>query len=522
MMRLALFLGPVAVIFAAAATCFGSAAFSAGTGPSPSPSPSPSPYAEPSPRPAPDFDVPEPSYTPAPTPTPVPTPAHTGPLKEGDWVQVSGTGSCLNVRMQPSLAAPYPEGDPATAILNCLPDGFIAQLSFGGIGGGVAMPVSADGHWWWYLLGQGWAAEEWLTFHHEGGIPYPMRPELATAGLIAYIGSDQNVWVMNADGSGQRMIAARSSENEYLGPLQWSPPGNLLSFTVRGYEKPGGVAVSTRIIDTAGAVMADLPGLVEAVWSPDATRLSAIRYETDGGMGGYTGPLVVFDLRNGVETPVATSNYQLTAAAWSPDGRQLAYTCLSFVSQESQPDGTTKETRVECGGDGVRVVSADGSEGRVLLPYTADGPQYYSNPSWSPDGRTISLSTSPTGTTCRGYALVDVASGGAGTCVALPPWGGAGGGCGGSSETGATDWSPDGRYLAYHSMYGAGTNGVYLYDMAAGTSRVIPNSNPSSMSFSADGAHLVFGGSRYVWVADADGSGLAVLVAGSGPAWQPR
>jgi hypothetical protein len=71
-------------------------------------------------------------------------------------------------------------------------------------------------------------------------------------------------------------------------------------------------------------------------------------------------------------------------------------------------------------------------------------------------------------------------------------------------------------------MFGAGTNGVYLRDMATGATSVIPSNQPSSISFSRDGAHLAFANAGYIWVVDLDGTGLAVLGAGYSPAWQPR
>ena len=526
MTRLALLLARMAVIFAVAAICLGSASLSADneTSPTPSPSPeaSPSPSPEPTPEPTPDFSVPAPVVTPEPTPSPPPAPVHAGPLKEGDWVQVTGTDSCLNVRMQPSLAPAYPDGDPSTAVMNCLPDGFIARLGYGVTLGGQQMPVNTGGHWWWYLVGQGWAAEDWLAFHHEGGMPYPVRSELAGGGLIAYIGADQNLWVVNADGSGPRVIATRGNEQQSFSQPQWSPLGNLLAFTVHSYD-PAAPQALTRVVDPNGGVVAEYDRIVEAVWSPDGTKLSAIGYENSGDMGGYKGAPVVLDLATGVVTRIGPSGSYTGAAAWSPDGTQLAYTCVSWTSSEQQSDGTIKETRVDCGGDGVRLVTPDGVHARVLVPFDNGSAEYYSSPSWSPDGQTIALSTSAsTDGGCRGYRTVSAASGALGGCIALPPWGGFGGGCGGSSETGATDWSPDGRYLAYHSMFGAGTNGVYLRDMATGATRVIPSNQPSSISFSNDGAHLAFANAGYIWVVDPDGTGLAVLGAGYSPAWQPR
>ena len=226
--------------------------------PAPSPSSSSSP-SEPSPSPSPavDYELPLPSQTPGPTPAP-----HTGPLKAGDWVQVTGAETCLNVRTQPGVASPYPDADPSTAILNCLPDGFVGRISTEPWMK-ESMPVQADGHWWWSLVGQGWVAEDWLAFHHEGDAPYPQRPELAGLGLIAYIGTDSNVWVMRADGSGPRLLHSRSGE-ESFGQISWSPDGTRLLISVSRPAADPVAASLTRLIDALGVTQAEYPGLTSA------------------------------------------------------------------------------------------------------------------------------------------------------------------------------------------------------------------------------------------------------------------
>jgi len=131
----------------------------------PSPSPSPSPSAEPSPSPLPSpTPVLEEKGPPAQkddfAPPTSPNPDYQGSLKPGDWVQVTGTGDCLNVRLFPG-SPPPPPPDAALPpdfqtpdnVINCLPDGFVGRLAQWDQ---QQMPVSADGHWWWNITGVGW------------------------------------------------------------------------------------------------------------------------------------------------------------------------------------------------------------------------------------------------------------------------------------------------------------------------------------------------------------------------------
>src|SRR3990172_7943822 len=234
----------------------------------PSPSPSPSPSAEPSPSPLPSpTPVLEEKGPPvqkddllgSPAPSPSPNPDYHGSLKPGDWVQVTGTGDCLNVRLFPG-SPPPPPPDAALPpdfqtpdnVINCLPDGFVGRLRQGDQ---QQMPVSADGHWWWNIAGVGWVAEDWLAFHHEGGLPWPQRPELAGAGLIAFMRNDGAIWLMNADGSGQRQLVPGGPDKGGLMYLEWAPTGDRLSVTRQAWTEGGGVT-STQVYDLAGILVA--------------------------------------------------------------------------------------------------------------------------------------------------------------------------------------------------------------------------------------------------------------------------
>jgi len=495
--------------------------------PSPEASPSGSPAPPPSPEPSPD-PTPEP-LPPAPSPgpldskpeTPPPAtidPAYPGSLRPGDWVQITGTGSCLNMRYEPRLPVPAPDGTVQDNVMNCLPDGFIGRLDGFNYWDKASIPVSADGRWWWHIVGQGWAAEDWLAPHHQGGIPWPERPDLADAGLIAYMATDSSIWLMNADGSDQRSIVGSPGQSGYIQSLRWSPRGDRLSYSLRRWDTTT-TTTTTLGVDLTGAVLAEYPGLAEALWSPGGGRLSAIRVDREGEMGGYYGTPVVLDIETRVEVAVGSLTSFYTAPAWSPDGSSVAFVCIS--NYIGQPDGSMViDPERSCGGDGLRIAAADGSGSRVVLPMDPTAGFYFGNPSWSPSGRTIAMWSQQEGAGCRGYTLVDVATGSTAGCAPLPPIARfIGGRCGGGSEMGASAWASDGRLV--FSTQGAGQSGVFVHNPATGARTVIPNMNAGPASLSSGGENITFGGGGHIWVAGLDGSNPTLLAEGHSPAWQP-
>ena len=505
-----------------------------GGGPSqadtPTPSAEPSASASPSPSPSPQATTepltPFPSL-PAPLPPAVPAgpakatldPAYPGSLRPGDWVQVTGTDSCLNVRSDPRLPAPQPDGQTYDNVLNCLPDGFVGWLDSTVWGDKTSLPVNAEGRWWWRITGQGWAADEWLTFHHRGGYPWPERRDLAGSGLIAYIGSDNGLWLVNADGSGERQLVP-PAPNEYYDGLSWSPAGDRLAFTVSAPGTDPAAATVTRLIDLAGSTIAEYPGLSTTVWAPVGERVAALRVSSYGDLMGYHAVPVVVDLSTAVETAIGPHGMYMTPPVWSPDAGALAFVCVSSVSQIYQADGTVSETRMDCGGDGLRIVSADGNGAQVVLPFDAQSGAAYGSPSWSPDGGTIALSGHWGNSGCRGWLPFYVDTQQLGTCIELPPPGGMGGRCGGPEDV-ASDWSADGSKLIYHTEFGAGRNGVFIADLLTGEATLVPFVPAWHVTVSPDGRNLAFGGSGYVWLAGLDGSNLTLLAEGHSPAWQP-
>ncbi len=452
---------------------------------------------------------------PSPVATWTPPAGYTGTLKPEDWVQITGTDSCLNVRVSPGLVWPNVDGEQPIQTLNCLPDGFVGQLSYGPNTAKDAyqsMPTQADGYWWWYVLGQGWVAENWLTVTQA---PSNARPELADAGLIAFVRED-GVHVMNADGSDERLLYAVEPET-YASSLRWFPDGE--SLVIGTYSWIAAETVyATNIVSVDGAVLREFAGLTEGAASPSGTHLAATRVQKPGELGGFKGTPVVIDLTTGTETAVGPEDWSLRGPEWSPDSSMAAYPCRRSWWEELQPDGSVVRHEFDCAqGDGLVGANIDDGSARLIIPFAPDA--FYMNPSWSPDGSTIAMFSS--GGACFGYVLFDVATGSATRCLEMSQ-DAFGGRCGGNAETGASDWTPDGRTLAYHWQSGEGLNGVALVDIATSERRVIPTTGSSSISFTSDGAHLSYESAGYVWTADVDGSDVARVTDGSLPAWQPR
>lgn len=516
MRRLALAAALLAVLVLALAGRVASRAATPTPTPEPAVSPSPSASPSPSPEPAPELLPPAPSPTPF-DPNPAPAapsidPSYPGPLRPGDWVQITGTGDCLNMRWEPRIPTSAPDGNNYDNVLNCLPDGFVGRIDGSSSGGYATLPVLGDGRWWWPVIGQGWGADEWLTLHHQGGIPWPERPDLANAGLIALIANDNSISLMNADGSDRRQLVASSSPNAYVDTPRWSPAGDRIAFTVRRWD---GSEIATRVIDLSGNTLLEVAGLSDPRWSPSGGRLSGVRVNP-AGAGGYLATPVVFDLASGAEWAVGPATHGYQAPSWSPDGNSLAFVCISGYL--GQPDGTVAidETR-NCHGDGLRVVSVDGSNARVLIATAPQTGGYISGPAWSPSGHAIAVASMQPGDGCRGYAVVDVASGNVSDCVSPVDMQFSGGGCGGPAMS---DPSWTGSRLVYFAP-GAAKTGVFVHDLADGLQSFVPTMNAGPPSAAPDGANLTFDGSGYIWLAGLDGANLTLLSEGHSPAWQP-
>lgn len=286
------------------------------------------------------------------------------------------------------------------------------------------------------------------------------------SGLIAYVGSDGNIYTTDRDGTQARQITQRTEDASviYQYPT-WSSDGSRLSFS--SLERGSGVRQIARIytVDPDGnnrveVFRSDEQQPFYFYWSPDSQSISFLS-SSSSGQG-----LILQDVpaRGGIPRTLGVG--QPFYWDWSPDGRtvsihtggaaadsdeaRLALLTLGETLQEDDlplrpaafqapawsPDGEALLLAAEIGARGAALVllGRDGIVQRQLE--SIDGPVAFA---WSPDGSRLAyLYSQPDGQNpfLRGLSLLDLSDNSQPQPIA---------------ETGvvAFFWSPDSNQIAY-------------------------------------------------------------------------
>jgi TolB protein len=322
---------------------------------------------------------------------------------------------------------------------------------------------------------------------------------------ILYVSrGDRNTWdlyVINVDGSGQRMLTSVSSAS-----AAWSPDGRKIAFRPRPRRMPdashprpasGGLWVINA--DGSGKRRLARNGY-DPAWSPDGRTIafaaSSHLYVVNADGTGQ---------RRLAGTTVAGSRTggRMSSPAWSPDGRKIL-----FLSDA----GTSCDYCLH-----VYVVNADGSGERRLGPRRKTRPRRLVgdfSPAWSPDGQRIAFVRrrfDPTGSDV-GVVWVMRADGREQREL--------------TREMSFAErrvyarvaWSPDGRKLAFTSNRDGNAEVYTINSDGSGLRRMTDNPEyDGDAVWSPDGRQLLFVSNRDggygVYLMKADGSGQRRLTA---------
>jgi dipeptidyl aminopeptidase/acylaminoacyl peptidase len=250
------------------------------------------------------------------------------------------------------------------------------------------------------------------------------QPELSPDGQwVAYtvrtkmLKEDKNetrIWMVSTHGGDAIPMTADGVSS---GHPRWSPDGKYLAFTSSRNGGRSQVWLLNRLGGEAVRLTEIPQGVDDFEWSPDSARLVLIirdpkpedleaakegekpaakpktpppfvidrlqfKRDTIGYLDRRRTHLYVFDVAKKTSTQITSGDFDDSQPAWSPDGKQLA-----FTSNRSMPDpDATRDSNIW-------VVAADNTDKGAHLTQITTNPAPDNQPTWSPDGQWIAYVT---------------------------------------------------------------------------------------------------------------------------------
>jgi Tol biopolymer transport system component len=214
--------------------------------------------------------------------------------------------------------------------------------------------------------------------------------------------STENIWVMNADGSSPAPLTKiTASAGDSFTPA-WSPDGSKITFaSARALD--GSDAANTNTTDNIWVMNADGSGVApltkvtastahsgSPAWSPDSSKISfASERALDGSDAANTNFIQnIWVVSADGSSPAPLTKLTVTGASsfspvWSPDGSKVA-----FLSRRAL-DGSNFSNTVS----NVWVVKGDGSGAMPLTAVSAPGAGTSGGVTWSPDGSKVAFAS---------------------------------------------------------------------------------------------------------------------------------
>lgn len=254
-------------------------------------------------------------------------------------------------------------------------------------------------------------------------------PVASTNGLIAFLGFDENIYLISTDGTGltQLTFDGNPSQNNWDDPIvgyrniNWSPDGIMLGMTRIG--ESGSRIQAIRMSDhKVIPLISNTEGSFD--WLPDSRSIiySDVPYEEASVRGDQPGGLSILDINTGKITSFIDPGpgFRLTNPHWAANGDHVFFRIdvaprpqgvsgswlgikgssdKDFIQIQNtdafcdwSPDGTQLACRsgtAEVFCSDIEIFSASGKLERTLPPVS--GCHHVDNPSWSPDGQWLAF-----------------------------------------------------------------------------------------------------------------------------------
>ena len=280
---------------------------------------------------------------------------------------------------------------------------------------------------------------------------------------------DPGIGVVNADGSGRRIVVAPPTENDSYVQPDLSPDGQRIVFTACNelqFRYPEAYCdLATVNVDGSGFRTLGR-GNQAGHWSPDGRQIAAVRFQE------YTHEphLSVISADGSTFRDVAQT--WVEDVDWSPDGKTLVFS-------STEPDGERPPFRKSEHEDPVRLlytVPADGSSKPRLLGTGISG----RDPSWSPDGTQIAFKRLANGGN-PAVSVVNPDGSGLRDIVRSD-----------STGFGRPGWSPDSKRLAFATPVnqpdGSTRTPASIYDLVTGSLTPVLPTGGGSLSWASGSA----------------------------------
>lgn len=200
-----------------------------------------------------------------------------------------------------------------------------------------------------------------LTHHPADDISPCWSPDRTRIAFVTNRDGDHEVYTMDADGGNPRNLTQNPGGLD--GGPAWSPDGSQIAYVV------GGEDIAVRPADGSGTatVLTTHPGIDGGpAWSPDSSQ---IYFVSNRDTGGNNFRLYIMNRDGSNQAPVGTF-FVDGRVAISPDGMRLVYAALIAPFET-----------------GLFLANRDGSGA------TRIGPDNSGEPTWAPDGRSITFTS---------------------------------------------------------------------------------------------------------------------------------